>query len=210
MSNRLDRDPANPPAPPAGWAREQSIQLRDLARSAMYAALTGVGAWVAIPLAVVPVTLQVFFVYLSGLVLRPYYALFAMVIYLVIGLMGLPVFAQGGSGLGVVLGPTGGYLFGFILAAFLLSVLVDPFRRKAATRGRPALYALCLGPLVVASVVILGCGALWGKFSAGVPWWTILTGWVLPFLPGDVFKIVMAIVVGVEVWKRNLQVAPHD
>lgn len=190
--------------------RESASELRNLAMASMYAALTGIGAWIAVPLAAVPITLQVFFVYLAGLMLDPGHAALAMVIYLVMGVVGLPVFAQGSAGLGSVVGPAGGYLFGFIAAATILSLLVGRTRRAAPGRPRAITYLLAFGPLLVASVTILGCGAVWGKFSTGLPWSTILTGWVLPFIPGDIVKIMMALFIGVEMWRRGLTHGRND
>nr|WP_269848331.1 biotin transporter BioY [Methanosarcina horonobensis] len=100
-------------------------ELRKMVFASLFAALTAAGAYIQIPIpfSPVPVTLQVFFVLLAGSMLKSKWGSLSMVVYTLLGIAGLPVFAGGSSGLGVLLGPTGGYIFGFILAAFLTASL---------------------------------------------------------------------------------------
>ena len=179
-------------------------EIRSLVVAAAFAALTGVGAWISIPLSAVPITLQVLFVYLAGLLLPPRYAFLSMIIYLLMGIIGLPVFASGGSGIAVVVGPTGGYLFGFAVAAFIISALTQRLRREAKRLRYFAVVSWCIGALVVGAVVIFSMGAGWGKISTGLAWEAIITGWVLPFIPGDLVKMAVATVIASEVWRRDL------
>lgn len=97
-------------------------KLKWMIFAAMFAALTAAVAWFKIPLPFtpVPITLQTLLVLLSGAVLGAYYGALAMIIYLLLGAIGLPVFAGGSSGIGVLLGPTGGYLFSYPIAAFVI------------------------------------------------------------------------------------------
>src|SRR5215207_3565682 len=88
-----------------------------MTRTALMAAVTAVAAQIAIPLEPVPFTLQVLAVILSGLLLGPRYGALAQAIYVLVGAVGVPVFAQFSGGLGVVLGPTGGYLVSYPIAA---------------------------------------------------------------------------------------------
>lgn len=184
--------------------REEAWKLKQLARAAALAALTGLGAWIAIPLTAVPITLQGLFVYLTGLLLSPFWAGTAMLIYVLLGVVGLPVYAQGGAGLGVVIGPTGGYLFGFILGAVVLSALTQVARRRAAARSRALTFLLTLPGVVLCSAIVLTMGATWGKLATGLGWREILAGWVLPFLPGDAIKMILAILISGEIWRRKL------
>jgi biotin transport system substrate-specific component len=99
----------------------------NVARAVLFAAATSATAPVDMvhPLAPnVPITLQTLWVYLAGVVLGPVWAGVAFTLYLLAGLLGLPVFAGGNAGLGVLLGPTGGFLFGFPLAALLAGTAV--------------------------------------------------------------------------------------
>lgn len=93
------------------------MQLRKMTRTALMAAVTAVAAQITVPLFAVPFTLQVLAVILSGLLLGPRYGALAMTIYLLVGAVGAPVFAQFHGGLGTIVGPTGGYLVSYPLAA---------------------------------------------------------------------------------------------
>ncbi|MGA1975566.1 MAG: biotin transporter BioY [Conexivisphaerales archaeon] len=97
--------------------------------SALFAVLMALGAYLAIPIGEVPFTLQTFFVYLVGLVLDPWAATGSQVLYVLLGTAGLPVFANGGGGPQVLLGPTGGFLLAFPLAALAESILAGRRRR---------------------------------------------------------------------------------
>src|SRR5437867_9472385 len=131
---------------------------RGIALSATFAALISVASPVSIPLdpiTQVPITLQVFFVYLAAALLGARYGALSMVVYLVLGAVGLPVFA-GPSGTAALLGPTGGYLFAFPIATLLGGYVA---RRRRATRGgdtiRVSLSAL------LSLLVIYVIGVVW-------------------------------------------------
>ena len=91
-------------------------ETRELTRTALMASLTAVGAWLAfpLPLSPVPLTLQVVFMLMSGMLLGGRQGAASQILYLAMGALGLPVFSRGGAGVGVLLDPTGGYLVGFI------------------------------------------------------------------------------------------------
>jgi biotin transport system substrate-specific component len=104
-------------------------KLRKIANTALFAALTAVGAQIAIPVGNVPITLQMFFVFLSGFLLSPFEAMTSMLLYLTLGALGLPVFANFSGGIAHLVGPTSGYLWAFPISAFLIAQL----RRKFNT-----------------------------------------------------------------------------
>jgi biotin transport system substrate-specific component len=170
--------PALPLVRPAILRRPLAIVLGSL--------LVAVCAHISIPLwfTPVPVTLQTFAVLLLGLLLSPSLSAAALLLYLVEGAIGLPVFSPyAPPGLLHLLGPTGGYLLSYPFAAALTGLL----RRRFASRGfAPALLAAATG-----SLFILLCGAAWFGIlthqSAAV-----LTLAVLPFLAGDILKVVAA------------------
>src|SRR3990167_2024777 len=110
---------------------ETSNNLKFLVFSALFAALTAAVSPIKIPLGFtpVPITLQTLVVLLSGAMLGPYYGALAMILYVTVGALGLPVFAGGGSGIGALLGPTGGYLFSYFIAAFVIGKVVQ-MRKK--------------------------------------------------------------------------------
>lgn len=91
---------------------------------ALCTALMCVSAQISIPLPIgVPFTLQVLMTILIALILRPIYALISLVLYTLLGIIGLPVFSGGRSGMGTILSPTGGFIIGFIISVFLISLL---------------------------------------------------------------------------------------
>src|SRR3989338_9308165 len=102
-------------------------QLKGMIFAALFAALTGVVAWFKIPLQFtpVPITLQTLLVLMSGAMLGPAYGALAMIIYLILGAIGLPVFAGGSSGFGTLLGPSGGYLLSYPIAAFIIGKMLE-------------------------------------------------------------------------------------
>jgi biotin transport system substrate-specific component len=143
-------------------------------------------AHVSIPLwfTPVPITLQPFAVLLLGLLLSPSTAAAALVLYLAEGAVGLPVFTPGPLGLLHLFGPTGGYLLSYPFAAVLTAVL----RRRFANPG----FTASLVAAAVGSVLILLAGASWLSIVTHQPAGTILTLAVLPFLPGDILKVLAA------------------
>jgi biotin transport system substrate-specific component len=157
--------------------------------------LAAICAHVAVPLwfTPVPLSLQPFAVLLLGLLLEPQMAAGVFVAYLAEGAAGLPVFAPSpaSGGLAHLLGPTGGYLMAYPVAAALISWL---WRRTSRS------FAMTVASAAAGDLLILGCGALWfsllpvfGKHFAAMT--------ILPFLPGDALKIALAAAIGFA-WMR--------
>lgn len=99
----------------------QKSQTKDYIESAIFAALIALGALITIPLGPVPITLQNFFVFMTGLVLKPKQALLSTVLYTLLGLVGLPIFAGFSGGPQSVLSPAFGFILGFIPISYLIS-----------------------------------------------------------------------------------------
>ncbi|NLX49798.1 MAG: biotin transporter BioY [Methanospirillum sp.] len=154
------------------------------ALTATLVALIGAGAWVAIPFVPVPLTLQTLFVLLSGVLLRRW-GFLPPLCYLLLGVFGLPVFHNGLAGTGVLLGPTGGYVAGFVAGGLLAGLAYE-------CRERP----VRLAGLVVADLAIYACGAGWLALSAGASLPAAVGVGVLPFLPGDALKTAAAYALG--------------
>lgn len=98
-------------------------KTRDLAYMALFTALTAVGAFIKIPIPVVPFTLQFLFTMLAGILLGAKRGAGSVLCYVILGLIGLPIFAEGG-GIGYVLNPKIGYLIGFVLGAYVTGYIV--------------------------------------------------------------------------------------
>jgi biotin transport system substrate-specific component len=151
--------------------------------AALFAALTAVGAAISIPIGPVPITLQVLFVLLAGAMLGARWGALSMVVYLLLGVIGLPVFAGGTSGLGVLFGPTGGYLFGFVLAAGVTGLLVDLREEKSLPWILPSMAAGLL--------VIYLLGVVWLSAQTGIGLERAVEVGMLPFLLVDFLKILV-------------------
>ena len=166
--------------------------LRDAFLIVGFSLLTALCARVVIPLPFtpVPITAQTFAVLLTGAALGAQRGAAAIGLYVLEGLLGLPVFAGGATGLSRLLGPTGGYLLGFIAAAYLTGTLAE---RGWDRTVRFAAAAMAAGNLVV--------------YLFGVPWLALFLGWpkavtggFLPFIPGDLVKLAAAAVVLPGAW----------
>jgi biotin transport system substrate-specific component len=169
------------------------VNLAMMTRAALMAAVTAVAAQINVPLFPVPFTLQVFAVILSGLLLGPRYGAIAQAIYVLIGAVGAPVFAQFSGGLGVVLGPTGGYLVSYPLAAAIAGLAAGAAR--SAIRSRALLICFLLGCAGLA--VIYAVGATWLTVVTGLPFAVALTQGVFIFVPFDLIKVALAALVAV-------------
>lgn len=146
---------------------------------------------VPLPFSPVPITGQTFAVLLVGAALGARRGALTLALYLVEGALGLPFFAGGTGGVARLLGPTGGYLFGFVAMAAVVGALAE---RGWDRRGRSAWLAFLLGEVVL--------------YLCGLPWLAHFVGWekalalgLLPFIPGDVLKAVLAGVALPAAWR---------
>lgn len=182
-------------------AKHDSVDLvepsvvRPFARAAILAAVMSAFAYVSIPLpfSPVPLTLQALGVFLAGLFLGPYWGGASMGLYLVAGAAGAPVFANGNAGLGTILGPTGGYLVAFPIAAVVIGLLVH----RGGDLRDPAAASLTVlvGSLVVGTVVIHAPGVAWLSWVLEIGVREAFALGSAPYLPGAVIKIAMAIAI---------------
>ena len=194
MSERVLEQP-----PVSTRSTSSNSPTRQLVVGGLLAALLASSAWISFPIGTVPLTLQVFVVVLIGLLLPPGPAAMAVGVYLLLGALGAPVFAGGHGGLGVLFGPTGGYLFGFLAGAtagaFVRRLLVRRRVREVTADAAAALTTVAiiyaLGWLQLALVTDM---APLQAFAVGVA----------PFLIFDVVKAVAA--VGIAVTLRRTDV----
>ncbi|MDD3312908.1 biotin transporter BioY [Pseudodesulfovibrio sp.] len=159
--------------------------LHGLIWTALMAALVAAGAYLIVPIGPVPVSLQPLFVFLAGYALGPRRGPLAMGLYMLAGLLGLPVFAGGGAGLGHVFGPTGGYLFGFLAASWLCGLA------RTSTLGFTWSSGLAFGG--GALLTLYAMGAVWLKFVLSISWTKAWLAGVVPFIPWDGLKVVAAL-----------------
>jgi len=150
---------------------------RIIAYTAAFIGLISLGAWVSIPFFPVPLTLQTLFVLLAGAVMKRY-AIIPVFLYTVLGALGLPVFHTGVTGFGVLLGPTGGYLAGFVCATFIVGLAYE--HQSVILR---------IAGLTAGTCIIYVCGVAWLIFSLGTGLAPAVVSGVLPFIPGDIIKV---------------------
>ena len=170
----------------------RSAILTDVALILVGSLLVAALAQVSIPLPFtpVPITGQTFAVLIVGAALGSKRGAASLVAYVAEGLAGLPVFALGKSGLAVLLGPTGGYLVGFVVAAFVVGLLAE--------HGLDRNWKTAIVPFLVGTVAIYLFGASWLAVFVGLD--KALASGLYPFLIGDAIKLVLAAVAMPSAW----------
>ena len=153
--------------------------------ASLMAALTAVGAYIHIPIGPVPIVLSTLFVILSGLLLGSRWGLASMGLYLLMGAIGIPVFAGGKGGFAHFFGPTGGYLLGYILASWITGFISE---------RSPGLLVLDISAVAVGTLAVYSLGVPWLKAVTQMSWIKALIVGAAPFLIGDVMKAVVAVV----------------
>ncbi len=160
----------------------------EMTKMALMVAMNCISAYLIIPLpfSMSPIALQTMIVNLTGYVLNTKQALMTMLVYLLVGLAGVPVFTGGSAGPGKLFGPTGGYLFGFLLTAVFLAY----FKGEKYSFKRYALLGCIIGiPLIYAP------GVIQLKLVTGMAWDKALMTGALPFIPLDIVKCLAAAVI---------------
>jgi biotin transport system substrate-specific component len=165
------------------------LTTKELVLCAMFAALVAVGAFIKIPIGIVPVTFQLFFAVLAGLILGSRLGAVSVFTYIIIGLIGIPVFTQGG-GIGYVFQPTFGYILGFGVGTYFCGLFIEKFKRRG-------LKIYLIGAFVaMASIYIVGLPYLYVilTFHLGktIDIGTLFTSYCFVFWPGDIFSCILA------------------
>ena len=167
----------------------------------LFAAITAVCSFITMPLGFtpVPINLGTLAVFLTGGILGKKYGTISMTVYVLLGAAGVPVFAGFRAGISVLAGPTGGYIIGYIVAVFIIGVLADVLVKRStageqtASGGRAVketlLYALAM---VIGLLICYAFGTAWFMISTGTGLWSAMLLCVIPFLPGDALKIIVA------------------
>ncbi|MGI6684322.1 MAG: biotin transporter BioY [Bacillota bacterium] len=179
------------------------MKIKDMTIVAMFSALTAVLSQVSIPLpfSPVPITLQTFAVFLTGAVLGSRKGTLALAIYVLIGLFGLPVFSQGKSGLPALVGPTGGYIIGFIPAVYIIGKVLEESEHITFLRS--------FGAITLGLVVVYTLGVIQLKFVLDLSLTEAVTMGVLPYLVFEFAKVIMGAYLGSRIRKAILFVFPE-
>jgi biotin transport system substrate-specific component len=173
--------------------------VTDFVYAALFAALIAVLGLVAIPLPIspVPVTGQSLAIMLAGSILTVRQAAYSVLTFLLLGAVGVPVFAGMTGGIGIIVGPRGGYLLGFLAGAIVIALLKGQSNNK---------WRLALVNVLGGIIIVYTFGVLWLGFVTGMGLEKAFTVGALPYIPGDLFKAFVATVVGAAV-NRQLQKA---
>lgn len=151
---------------------------------------------IPIPISPVPISLTNFAIYLTLYLLGMKWGTVSYLVYLLLGLVGLPVFSSFTSGPGKLLGPTGGYLIGFIFLALLGGCFLDHWKKNPVMQ----FLGLALG-----TAVCYLFGTVWLAYQMGLDFVTALWAGVIPFIPGDLIKIILSIPIGTLIRKALIR-----
>lgn len=175
--------------------QHQRIKIFDIVSIALFAVVIAVCSWITIPFTI-PFTLQTFAIFLVLLVLGGKKGMITIVLYLVLGIIGIPVFSNFVGGVGVIIGPTGGYILGFIFIG-LIYLVITIFSKKLVS----AIIALVIGLMVCYLF-----GTLWFTFGylgndQPMSFWTASSLCVLPFIIPDLVKLTLAVLISLRIKK---------
>ncbi|MBB1508935.1 biotin transporter BioY [Tessaracoccus sp. MC1756] len=179
--------------------RTKAFAPADLAYIAVFAGLLSALSQITVSLGPVPFTLQTLGVALTALVLGPWRGATAVLLYIVVGVAGLPVFAGGKAGLSAFLGPTGGYLLSFVVGAVAIGLVAKWALRKGLSAMTPVWFFL--GCLAARYLVVLPIGVAWLAAYLDKPFVEALVTIDMPFWVWDAAKSLLAVLIAVAVHK---------
>ena len=169
------------------------LSTKNLSLMALMSALLCLLAPISIPIGPVPITLSIFIIYIISYILDANSALISVFIYLLMGIVGLPVFAGYKSGLGVILGPSGGYLISYLVVVYISSYYNNKYYYNKI---------LQLLFMFIALILCYVCGTIWFSIFKKMTFIESLFICVFPFIITDVIKIIAACMLGNEIRKR--------
>ena len=174
-------------------ASKSKTNVREMALIAVMAAVTCVLGPLSIPIGLVPISLTNLAVYFAIYILGTKRGTLSYLVYLLIGLVGLPVFSSFTGGAGKLLGPTGGYLIGFLFMALICGVFIDRSHHH---------FVLSMLGMILGTAVCYAFGTIWLSYEAGMGMGAALAAGVIPFLPGDFAKMLAAAIVAPQIRRR--------
>lgn len=165
---------------------KRKITTQQMALVAIMTALTCILAPFSLPIGPVPISLTNLVIYFSLYLLGWKLGTLSYVIYLLIGLVGVPVFSGFTAGPAKLFGPTGGYLIGFIPMAIIAGIVIDKYTEK---------WLLCLLAMIIGTIVCYALGTTWLAYEAKMDMMAALWAGVIPFILGDLVKMALAILI---------------
>ena len=172
-------------------------KIRDMTQIAVFAAITAISAWIIVP-AYIPFTMQTFAVFLAAGVLSTKKAVFAVLVYIMLGILGLPVFSGGKAGLGIIFGETGGYKMGFVPAVCLCGKLSQKIKHRNSL-----FLSMIFGLLVIYTLGVLWFWVVYSPGDMSRANLLFAIGGMLPFIIPDIIKIALATVIAGQLKRRT-------
>ena len=173
--------------------QKSKLSVQDICSIAIMAALTAVMAQISIPMPMgVPMTMQTFAITLAAVILGSKKGALSILVYVLMGAVGIPVFAGFSGGIQNLIGPTGGFIISFPIMAFIIGIGVEHKDKKG-------MFTLMLILGTVSNYVV---GVIMFCIIAKSPVWTGISACVLPFIPTAIIKAVLASVLGLQIHKR--------
>ncbi len=173
---------------------KNKLHTQNLTSIALMTALLCIVSPFALPtgFSPIPVTLGTLAIYLCLFALGLKKGVLAVLLYLILGLIGLPVFAGFSGGIGKLFSPTGGFLVGYLFLAFIAGLFINKRKSK---------WYLYLFGMILGTVVCYLSGTLWMAYQMQIPYLTALSLGVLPYLPADLLKMILALLLGLPLRK---------
>lgn len=177
----------------------ENKNIYNMVSIAIMAAVLCVVSPFALPIGPVPISLATLAIYIMVFILGWKKATISVLVYLALGLVGVPVFSGFSGGVEKVFGPTGGYLIGYLFIAIIAGIFIEKFEGK--------IYMYVIG-LVLGTLVCYAIGTVWLACQLALSFPAALAAGVIPFIPGDIAKIVISCIVGPVTAKQIKKLEP--
>ena len=178
-----------------------ALSIQQMAIIGVMTAVTCVLSPFSLPIGPVPISLATLAIYFSVYVIGMKKGLISCLIYLLLGLVGVPVFSGFGSGPAKLFGPTGGYLIGYFFIVLIAGIFIDRYTDK--------IY-LCLLGMVLGTAVLYLLGTAWLAYQAHMTFHAALAAGVIPFIPGDIAKMLIAALAGPQIRKQLVRAGLYN
>ncbi len=172
-------------------SKKSKFKAVDIALVAMMTALIAVCSWISVPIGDVPFTMQTFAVFVAVGLLGWKRSALSVIVYILLGAVGVPVFSGFKGGIGTLVGPTGGYIVGFIFLALIAGLIIDKFPKKV--------YVMCIA-MVLGLIVCYAFGTAWFMYiyirnTGAITLTAVLGMCVVPYIIPDLVKMALSIVI---------------
>lgn len=179
--------------------KKSKFSILDTVLISLFSALIAVCAWITIPIPGIPFTMQVFGVFTALAVLGAKKGAVSILVYILLGVIGIPVFSGFNGGISVLLGATGGYIAGFLVSAFAYGILDAIIKKNGFFITFFKMFASLILCYIFGSVWYM---AVYTKNTGSIGFFGVLTACVIPYIIPDMVKIALAVLIGKEVKKR--------